>query len=106
MKQLKYLANAILAIAFITMLGCASSAKHEGTGQYVDDSVITSKVKYAVMSEDSLKSSEINVETFKGIVQLSGFVNSQEDISKAVEVAGQVKGVKSVKNDMRLKGSK
>ena len=61
MKQLKYIANAILAITFITMLGCASSAKQEGTGQYVDDSVITSKVKYAVMSEDSLKSSETEI---------------------------------------------
>lgn len=103
MKQLKYIANAMLAIAFTIMLGCASSAKHEGAGQYVDDTVITSKVKYAVMSEDSLKSSEINVETFKGVVQLSGFVSSEAAIAKAVEVAGAVKGVQSVTNDMRLK---
>ena len=68
------------------------------------DTVITTKVKAAVFSEPSLKSAEINVETFKGVVQLSGFVNSRADINKAVEVARSVKGVESVKNDMRLKG--
>jgi osmotically-inducible protein OsmY len=84
-------------------LGCASTAKQEGTGEYVDDTVITTKVKAAIFGEDSLKSAEINVETFKGVVQLSGFVNSQADINKAVQVARSVKGVKSVKNSMRLK---
>ncbi len=78
-------------------------AKQEGTGEYVDDTVITTKVKAAVFNEPTLKSAEINVETFKGVVQLSGFVSSQADISKAVEVARSVRGVKSVKNDMRLK---
>jgi osmotically-inducible protein OsmY len=61
-------------------------------------------VKAAVFSEPSLKSAEINVETFKGVVQLSGFVSSRADINKAVEVARSVQGVESVKNDMRLKG--
>ncbi|HSQ83036.1 MAG TPA: BON domain-containing protein [Casimicrobiaceae bacterium] len=84
-------------------MGCASTAKQEGTGEYVDDTVITAKVKAAVFNEPSLKSAEINVETFKGVVQLSGFVNSQADINKAVEVARSVPGVTSVKNDMRLK---
>jgi len=103
MKQLKYITNIILAVTFMTILGCASSSKHEGTGEYIDDSVITTKVKAAVLKEDTLKSSEINVETYKGVVQLSGFVNSQADIQKAVEVARGVKGVTSVKNDMQLK---
>lgn len=84
-------------------LGCASTAKQEGTGEYFDDTVITTKVKTAVLNEPTLKSAEINVETFKGVVQLSGFVNSQADINKAAEVARGVPGVKSVKNDMRLK---
>jgi osmotically-inducible protein OsmY len=84
-------------------LGCASTAKQEGTGEYVDDTVITSKVKAAIFNEPSLKSAEINVETFKGVVQLSGFVSSRAAESKAVEVARTVGGVKSVKNDMRLK---
>lgn len=103
MKQLKYITNIILAVTFMTILGCASSSKHEGTGEYIDDSVITTKVKAAVLKEDTLKSTEINVETYKGVVQLSGFVNSQADIEKAVEVARSVKGVTSVKNDMQLK---
>ncbi len=84
-------------------MGCASTPMHEGTGEYVDDAVLTTKVKAAIFNEPTLKSAEINVETFKGVVQLSGFVNSQGDISKAVEVARGVSGVKSVKNDMRLK---
>jgi osmotically-inducible protein OsmY len=83
--------------------GCASTQTHESTGQYVDDTALTAKVKTAIFNEPALKSSEINVETFKGRVQLSGFVNSQEDITKAVHVAQAVKGVESVKNDMRLK---
>jgi osmotically-inducible protein OsmY len=84
-------------------VGCAPTPTREGTGEYFDDTVITTKVKAAVFAEPTLKSAEINVETFKGVVQLSGFVNSQGDINKAVEVARSVKGVKSVKNDMRLK---
>ena len=84
-------------------LGCASTAKQEGTGEYIDDTVVTAKVKAAIFNEPTLKSAEINVETFKGVVQLSGFVNSREDINKAVTVARQIPGVTSVKNDMRLK---
>lgn len=93
----------ILITLMAFFLGCASTSKQEGTGEYVDDTVITAKVKAAIFDDASLKSSEINVETFKGIVQLSGFVNSQADINKAVEVARRVNGVKSVKNAMRLK---
>jgi osmotically-inducible protein OsmY len=85
-------------------LGCASTTKHESSGEYIDDSVITTKVKAEIFRNDSLKSSEINVETFKGVVQLSGFVSSQADINKAIEVSRSVKGVISVKNDMRVKG--
>lgn len=103
MKQLKHLSTIILAMAFTTMLGCASTSKHEDAGEYIDDSVITTKVKAAVLNEPTLKSSEVNVETYKGVVQLSGFVNSEADISKAADVARSVKGVTSVKNDMHLK---
>ena len=104
MNQLKNVSTFFLVILLASMLGCASTAKHEGTGEYIDDTVITAKVKAAILDEPSLKSAEINVETFKGTVQLSGFVSSQADINKAVEIARNVKGVKSVKNDMRLKG--
>jgi osmotically-inducible protein OsmY len=103
MKQLKHVSTIILAVAFTTMLGCASTSKHEGTGEYIDDSVITTKVKAAVLNEPTLKSSEVNVETYKGVVQLSGFVSSEADITKAADVARSVKGVTSVKNDMHLK---
>jgi osmotically-inducible protein OsmY len=93
----------VLAAFLAAVMGCAATSKQEGTGEYVDDTVITAKVKTAVLKEPSLKSAEINVETFKGVVQLSGFVSSQADINKAAEVARGVSGVKSVKNDMRLK---
>jgi len=104
MKQvIKFLSAAFLALSLLTVVGCASTKTQEATGQYVDDSVITSKVKAAILEEPSLSSAEINVETFKGVVQLSGFVSSKADIAKAVSVAGTVGGVKTVKNDMRLK---
>ena len=82
-----------------------SASKDESPGEYVDDAVITTKVKALILEEPSLKSAEINVETFKGIVQLTGFVRSRADINKAAELAKGVKGVKSVKNDMILKGT-
>jgi hyperosmotically inducible protein len=104
MKQLgKYLSAVFLAIALTSVVGCASTHNQEGTGEYMDDSVITSKVKAAILNEPTLKVAEINVETFKGVVQLSGFVSSQAAANKAVEVARGVGGVKSVKNDMRVK---
>ena len=91
------------AIVLASAMGCASTAKQEGTGEYFDDSVITTKVKSAILGEPTLKSAEINVETFKGTVQLSGFVSTRADVDKAVQVARNVKGVTSVKNDMRVK---
>ena len=103
MQQLKYFSAFFMAFVLLVSAGCASTDTREGTGEYVDDSVITTKVKAAIFNEPTLKTTEINVETFKGVVQLSGFVNSQADINKAVEVARSVKGVQSVKNDMRLK---
>jgi osmotically-inducible protein OsmY len=92
-----------VAVMLIAGVGCASTQKHEGTGEYVDDSVITTKVKAAILNEPTLSSAEINVETFKGVVQLSGFVQSRTAINTAVAVARGVGGVKSVKNDMQLK---
>jgi hyperosmotically inducible protein len=104
MKQFgKILSAVFLAAALATTVGCASTSTKEGTGEYVDDTVVTTKVKTAIFNEPTLKSAEINVETFKGVVQLSGFVNSQADVNKAVAVARAVPGVQSVKNDMRVK---
>ena len=104
MKTLSRRWGTLLGIVLMaTALGCASTAKQEGTGEYVDDTVITGKVKAAILNEPTLKSAEINVETFKGVVQLSGFVSSPAAETTAVAVAKQVGGVKSVKNDMRQK---
>jgi len=104
MKQLRnYLSAAFLAVTLVSVVGCASTSTQEGTGEYVDDSVITTKVKAAIFNEPAMKSSEINVETFKGVVQLSGFVSASASASKAAELARGVRGVKSVKNDIRVK---
>ncbi|MEQ9395504.1 BON domain-containing protein [Haliea sp.] len=93
----------IVAAMLALLVGCASTEDQAGTGEYIDDTVITTKVKAAIFNDPELKSMEINVETFKGVVQMSGFVNSQADINQAVRLAREVKGVKSVKNDMKLK---
>lgn len=103
MKMIQRTASFIAILAMAATVGCASTAKTEGTGEYVDDTVITGKVKTAILAEPGLKSAEINVETFKGVVQLSGFVTSQDNVNTAVRVAKSVKGVSSVKNDMRVK---
>lgn len=100
---LKRFATFLFALALASILGCASTSTQEGTGEYVDDTVITTKVKAAIFGEPTLKSTEIKVETFKGVVQLSGFVSSAAAENKAVELARSVKGVKSVKDDMRIK---
>ncbi len=102
-NQLKLLSVFMITIALLFSLGCASTSTQESTGEYLDDSVITSKVKAAIFNDPNLKSLEINVETFKGVVQLSGFVNSDTAINRAIEITRNVKGVKSVKNDMRIK---
>jgi len=103
MRQLKLFSVFFMTLALLFSMGCASTPTKEGTGEYVDDSVVTTKVKTAIFNEPTLKSAEIGVETFKGVVQLSGFVSSQSDINKAVEVARGVAGVTSVQNAMRIK---
>ena len=103
MKSFKRISAFLVAVTMMFMLGCASTSKQEGTGEYIDDTVITAKVKARILDEPGLKSAEINVETFKGVVQMSGFVKSQSDINRAAELARGVRGVTSVKNDMRLK---
>ncbi|NTV34338.1 MAG: BON domain-containing protein [Deltaproteobacteria bacterium] len=97
---IRYFVLLMLMVAFVA---CASTSKQESTGEYVDDSVITTKVKSLLAADDFLKSFQIGVETYKGTVQLSGFVNSQKAIDKAIEITRSVKGVKSVKNDLIVK---
>jgi len=99
-RIMKFLACLVLATSF---MACASTRTHEGTGEYVDDTAITTKVKAAIFTDSELKVMQINVETFKGVVQLSGFVNSRASVTKAGEVARSVKGVVEVKNDLVVK---
>lgn len=104
MKMVKVLAGAaVAAVMAMTLSACAPSSTKEGTGGYIDDTVVTTKVKSKLVGDDSLKSREINVETFKGRVQLSGFVTSPQMASHAVEVTRTVPGVKSVVNNMQVK---
>ena len=104
MQKVKRVFQVLLsAVLMSVVLGCAGNAQKESTGEYVDDSWITSKVKAAYVKDKTLKASEINVETFKGTVQLSGFVSDWGDVSHAADVARGIKGVTSVKNDIRVK---
>lgn len=103
MKHIKSISALFAALAMATVVGCASTPTQSGAGEYVDDTVITTKTKAALFNEPTLKSAEIGVETFKGVVQLSGFVATQTEINKAVMLTNAVGGVTSVKNDLRLK---
>jgi len=103
MKSLKTVYTLLAALAIATTLGCAGTAQKESTGEYIDDTTITAKVKKDIFDEPTLKSAEINVETFKGVVQLSGFVKSQANVNTAMVVAKNVKGVSSVTNKMTVK---
>ncbi len=93
----------LVLLMMAAIAGCAGSRTQQSTGEYVDDSAITAKVKNAVLQDPSLKVFEIGVETFKGVVQLSGFVNSSETVNRATQVARSVGGVTSVKNDLIVK---
>lgn len=103
MTMLKRFSGFFIIALMASALGCGSTSQQASTGQYIDDSVITTKVKTAIFNEPTLKSGQITVETYKNVVQLSGFVDSNASMSKAVAVARSVEGVSSVKNDMRLR---
>jgi osmotically-inducible protein OsmY len=104
MEKRNSLINSLVFLMLITaFVACASTPTHQSTGEYVDDSVITTKVKALLAEDDFLKSFQISVETYQGTVQLSGFVNSQLAVNKADEIVRSVKGVKSVKNDLIVK---
>jgi osmotically-inducible protein OsmY len=93
----------IAVVVALTMAGCASTPQRESTGEYLDDTVLTAKVKKALLHDPVVSGLAVNVETFKGIVQLSGFVRTDAERSRAVEVAGEVAGVRQVKNDILLR---
>jgi osmotically-inducible protein OsmY len=104
MTKRRQLVGFLICVTLVAaFLGCASTPTRESSGQYVDDSAITTKVKAEIFNEPSLKVFQINVETFKGEVQLSGFVDTSQSVTKAGEIARSVKGVKSVKNNLIVK---
>ena len=102
-KWNRFVGYGVLVMFIAAFVACASTSKQESTGEYVDDSVITTKVKSLLAGDDFLKSFQIGVETYKGVVQLSGFVNSRQAVDKAIQISRSVKGVRSVKNDLIVK---
>ena len=103
MNMLKRFSAFLMIAAMVSVLGCATQSEPQSAGAYMGDSWVTTKVKAGILNEPSLKVSQINVETYNGVVQLSGFVDNAASQAKAVEIARAVKGVTSVKNDMRLR---
>lgn len=103
MNPFKRLSIVVLALVCVTVLGCAGSATQESTGEYFSDTWITTKVKTALVDDPQVKATEVNVETFKGQVQLSGFVSSATAMNQAVWLAQNTKGVTAVRNNMRIK---
>ena len=93
----------LAAFMIFVLVGCAPTSTRQGTGEYIDDAVITSQVKAAFAADPTVKATEVQVETFRGTVQLSGFVESRESAQKAVQIARQVKGVTEVRNNMVLR---
>jgi len=100
----KFSALFLLGLLSVALIGCAATATSEGTGGYIDDSAVTTKVKSALLGTSGVDSNQITVETFKGVVKLSGFVQSADMIDKAVAAAQSVNGVMSVTNDLTVKG--
>ncbi len=94
---------ALLLVAILALAGCAATPSQESTGQYLDDTAITTKVKTTLLNDPEVGGLAINVETYKGTVQLSGFANSEHERQHAVELASSIAGVQSVQNDIRLK---
>ena len=103
MLSAKRLCAVFIAASALFVAGCGGSSTQSSTGEYIDDSTITTKVKTAIFNEPTLKVLQINVETYEGVVQLSGFVDNAASRTKAAEIARSVQGVKTVKNDLELR---
>lgn len=104
MRKLKIIILFFLSLIILpTLVGCAGGRTHESTGEYLDDTVISTKVRASLIADPKIKPLQISVETFKGIVQLSGFVNTSEQATRAVDLARRVKGVKQVNNSLIVK---
>lgn len=104
MKTESFLNRLPVIVLAVLLSACATQGTQQSAGEYIDDTVITSKVKTALLKDDEVEGLDVKVETFRGVVQLGGFVDSREDRQRAAEIARKIAGVKSVKNDIRLKG--
>lgn len=91
------------ALGTLSFSGCAPTRTQQSAGEYIDDATLTTKVKSALLADPVVKGLQITVETFRGRVQLAGFLNSQAEIDRAVGIARSVKGVSSVDNALRVK---
>lgn len=103
MLNRRLMGAALIASALLT--ACGGTPTRESTGEYIDDTTITTKVKAALIADETVKAINVSVKTFKGNVQLSGFADNKAEIGRAVEIASGVVGVKSVQNDIKLKSS-
>jgi hyperosmotically inducible protein len=108
MKTIKFIAAAATALSLLGLAGCSAITGKQDTtrrdvGQYTGDAAITTKVKAAIAQDPEAKATEVKVDTYKGVVQLSGFVYSQDAANRAVQVARSIDGVKSVENKMSIK---
>jgi osmotically-inducible protein OsmY len=104
MRKLKLIILFLVSFSLVpSMVGCAGGKTYESTGEHIDDAIITTKVKASILGDSKLKLLQINVETFKGVVQLSGFVNSNDAATRAVDLTRRVKGVKQVNNSLIVK---
>ncbi|WP_150302977.1 BON domain-containing protein [Pseudomonas saliphila] len=98
-----YITALFLTLSLLIMGGCTVASGQKSAGEFVDDSVITTQIKTALIRDENIRAGEINVETYKGEVQLTGFVSSREAANRAVELARGVKGVTAVRNDMQIR---
>jgi osmotically-inducible protein OsmY len=103
MIGLKRLTGFLLALAVVAVVGCAGTATSRSTGTYIDDKTISTQVVAKLAADPATKATQIQVETYNGVVQLSGFVDTKESIPKAEEIARSVEGVKDVKNNLVLR---
>ncbi len=104
MNTKKRFKSFLLCLFLMTIVvGCTENTKRESTGEYLDDTVLTTKIKSTFIGDSRLKANDINVKTYKGIVQLSGFVDTQAEADRAVQLARTVKGVKAVNNSLIVK---
>lgn len=103
MQQRSYLKYFIGLLVAAFVIGCAATPQRASTGEVIDDTVITAKVKAALINDPEVKARDINVETFRGTVQLNGFVDDRSQIDRAVEVTRAQNGVKSVVNNLQVK---